>query len=108
MRDRRSGDVKNGVSRKGPGFAANPCRDPGSATVPLTSLGVPPALPVPIRFPVFLPEEDGETPSSATGTVALPVGHGGVCADALATLEPVLEEIAMPAWMGDTWRDHLI
>jgi hypothetical protein len=54
--------VKHWVGRKGPGSTADPCGDPGSATVSVARAGVPPALPVANRFPLFVPEEDGETP----------------------------------------------
>jgi hypothetical protein len=73
MRGRHPEDVTICVSRQCLRFAAYRCRDPGSATVSVARVGVPPALPVPIRFPSFVPEEDGGTPSSATETVASPI-----------------------------------
>ena len=71
MWGRHPEDVTICVSRQCLRFAAYRCRDPGSATVSVARVGVPPALPVPIRFPSFVPEEDGGTPSSATERVAV-------------------------------------
>jgi hypothetical protein len=62
MRCLRAERVKHWVSRECPGFRVDPCRDPGSASVSGARVGVPPTLPVPIRFPSFVSEEDGGTP----------------------------------------------